>query len=251
VQLHEAEQAFQHAAAKRIFIPKEEVMKRSLQIVVLVLAVAGLVVTANASEKWTMNGKAITADNCAVGCPCIFGEPPTHETCRFVGIMQVEEGKHGEVALDGVRFGLAGEFAGEGHHDTQGFMYVAYYIDSNASEAQREAVKAILEGQMFKGLGKPVEVKEVPITITGLENFGMVDKAYGGSIGDLAKIQVAPISGFTQGKPLVVENSAEPLFNWTALGKAKASFYKSGGQDFKFDGTSGESHKFSLAGGGE
>jgi hypothetical protein len=38
---------------------------------------------------------------------------------------------------------------------------------------------------------------------------------------------------------------------WTALGKASNSFYGSAGKDYKFDGTSGESHIMALKGGGE
>jgi hypothetical protein len=52
------------------------------------------------------------------------------------------------------------------------------------------------------------------------------------------------------GKPFVIENSLEPLFYWTCLGKATGSFYRGGGQNFRFEGTSGESHKFAFKGGG-
>jgi len=55
----------------------------------------------------------------------------------------------------------------------------------------------------------------------------------------------------TYDKPLVVENEAEPGLKWTALGKASNSFYRSAGKDYKFEGTSGESHKFAFKGGGE
>jgi hypothetical protein len=50
---------------------------------------------------------------------------------------------------------------------------------------------------------------------------------------------------------MVIENQATKTFEWTALGKTSNSFYKSAGKDFKFDGTSGESVKFAMKGGGE
>jgi len=225
-------------------------VKKYLGLIALGLFVVAVVVApSHASGKWMLKGKAVTTDNCAVGCPCLLGEPPTHETCRFVAIMDVEKGNMGDVSLDGVLIGVAGEFAREHHHAEPGFMYVAYYIDSGASKEQRDALRAILTGPMFAAMGKPAEIKEVPITLNGIENFGKVNASYGGMIGDIAKIDISPIAGFAADKPMVIDNSAEPLFHWTALGKSKACWYKGGGQDFKFDGTSGESHKFDLAGG--
>jgi hypothetical protein len=99
-------------------------------------------------------------------------------------------------------------------------------------------------------LGKPAELEEVPITLTGLESFGQVVKTYGGKVGNIATVEVTPIQGALAGKPLVIENSLEPSFYWTCLGKATGSFYSAGGQNFRFEGTSGEGHKFAFKGGG-
>ena len=71
-------------------------------------------------------------------------------------------------------------------------------------------------------------------------------------MGQIAKVEVTPIAGGTDpNKPLAVENEAEAGMKWTALGKASNSFYGSAGKDYKFDGTSGESVKFAMRGGGE
>ena len=94
-------------------------------------------------------------------------------------------------------------------------------------------------------------MKEVAIGLTGLEAFGQVGQTYGGTVGEIAKVEVTPIEGAIAGQALTVKNSAEPLFHWTALGRASNSFYRAGGQSYQFDGTSGESHRFSFSGGGE
>jgi hypothetical protein len=200
--------------------------------------------------SWSMEGLALGLDNCSIGCPCIFGEPPTHGICNFVAVFQNTKANYGDVNLNGVKYAMVGEFVRQKPQDAATWRYVAYYIDVQAGERQKRALKAILTGPAFAPLGKPAELKEVPITLTGLESFGQVGKTYGGKVGNIAEVQVTPIQGAIAGKPVVIENSLEPLWHWTCLGKATGSFYSAGGQNFRFEGTSGESHKFAFKGGG-
>ena len=52
--------------------------------------------TANAGEPpWAVSGKVLVSDNCVIGCPCIFGEQPSHNTCRFMAVFQTEDGHYG------------------------------------------------------------------------------------------------------------------------------------------------------------
>jgi len=96
------------------------------------------------------------------------------------------------------------------------------------------------------------ELKEAAIKFENLDTFGQVGKTASGTLGEIVKVEVTPIAGGTnQDKPLVVENEAEPGLKWTALGKTSNSFYRSAGKDYKFDGTSGESHRFAMKDGGE
>jgi hypothetical protein len=101
-------------------------------------------------------------------------------------------------------------------------------------------------------MGKAIEVTEAAIKFENLKGFGQVGKTASGTVGEIAKVEVTPIAGGTNpSKPLVVENEAEPGLKWTALGKTSNSFCRSAGKDYKFEGTSGESHKFAFKGGGE
>ncbi|HVA01251.1 MAG TPA: DUF1326 domain-containing protein [Terriglobia bacterium] len=201
-------------------------------------------------EAWSLEGQAVTADTCMVGCPCILGEPPPHGACQFVGIFHVAKGQYGKVSLDNMNFAVAGAFTRPDSQAKQTYQYVAYYLDTQATSGQKRALRRIFAGHTFKQLGKPAEVKEMPISLSGLENFGQVGKTYGGEVGSVAKVEVTPVAGSSPDQPMVITNSAEPMFNWTALGKATSSFYKSAGQNFQFEGTSGESHKFQFRGGG-
>jgi hypothetical protein len=231
-------------------------MKKTLKMILTLIATAlGVIQSpAGAAEEpaWSLQGKMISADSCSVGCPCILGEPPDHGQCHFVGVWQVDNGQYGDVKLDGVKWGLAGEFTqkviGERTKDT----FVAYYIDSGASAEQKEALRKLLTGPSFAALGKAAEVKEVAINFENLDAFGQVGKTVSCTVGQIAKVEVTPIAGGTDpNKPLAVENEAEAGMKWTALGKASNSFYGSAGKDYKFDGTSGESHIMALKGGGE
>ena len=195
---------------------------------------------------WSIEGKSITVDSCVVGCPCILGEPPTHGTCEYVGILQIDKGHYGSVRLNNTRLGLAGAFGRKDELGPQRYNFVAYYIDTAPAADQRDALRKILASPFFAKLGAPVEVKEVAILLTGLDSFGKVGETCSGSIGNLAVLHVTPVSGAKAGQPIVVENSAEPLWGWTALGKTASSFYRAAGRDLRFNGSSGESHKFNL-----
>ena len=59
-----------------------------------------------AFTEWTMQGVEFTNCNCAWGCPCQFNSLPTHGDCRALCFGQVEQGRYGNVSLDGLRWGV-------------------------------------------------------------------------------------------------------------------------------------------------
>ena len=154
--------------------------------------------------------------------------------------------------MDGVKFAFAGEFAQKVIGEPVKNSFVAYYIDSSASAEQKEALRKLFTGPSFAGNGPVAEVKEVAINLENLDAFGQVGKKVSCTVGEIAKVEVTPIAGGTDPtKPLAVENEAEPGMKLTMLGKTSNSFYRSAGKDYKFEGTSGESHLMALKGGGE
>jgi hypothetical protein len=201
--------------------------------------------------EWKLEGKALTVDNCAIGCPCILGEPPTHGRCQYSGILLIEKGNYGDVNLDNTKLALGGAFGRSKEMGEQEYDFAAFYIDASLSEKQKDAIKKILASPQFEGFGKPEEIKEVAIIVNGADNFGKVGKTYGGTIGDFAKIEITPVHGFMSDEPIVIENSAEPMFYWTALGKSSNSYFKGAGQNWSFNATSGESHRFYISSSGD
>ena len=93
---------------------------------------------------WKIQGASLTSCNCDVGCPCQFISLPTHGYCCATMGVLVDRGHFGEIRLDGVRFAVLVSWPGpihEGHGEAQPI------VDINATQAQREAVLAIMAGQ--------------------------------------------------------------------------------------------------------
>jgi hypothetical protein len=218
-----------------------------MKIILTIIAVAVSMVqtAARAAEQpaWSLEGKQIVADSCGVDCHCLIGGPPDNGLCKFFAVFQADNGQYGGVKLDGVKFGMAGEFAQMVREEPPRFTFVAYYIDLGASAEQREALRKLFSSGF--GPGQPAEVRDVAIKFENLDAFGQVGKTVTGTVGEIGKVEVTPIpGGGNPNKPMAVENEADPGSTWTALGKASNSFYHSAGKDYKFDGTSGESKRF-------
>jgi hypothetical protein len=46
---------------------------------------------------WSLEGKMISADSCGPNCHCIIGGPPDNGLCNFFAIVQIENGRYGDV----------------------------------------------------------------------------------------------------------------------------------------------------------
>lgn len=97
-----------------------------------------------ASTTWEIRGREFVNCNCAYGCPCQFNALPTHGDCRAVIGYQIEEGRHGEVRLDGLRAALVVKWPGAIH---QGNGTMQAIIDERANTGQREALRRIIHGE--------------------------------------------------------------------------------------------------------
>ncbi|HYW03942.1 MAG TPA: DUF1326 domain-containing protein [Gammaproteobacteria bacterium] len=94
--------------------------------------------------QWRIKGRDFVHCNCAYGCPCQFNAPPTYGDCQAVAAFDVVEGHHGDVRLDGLRFGMVARWPGAIH---EGGGEVVPIVDQRASPEQREAILRIMTGQ--------------------------------------------------------------------------------------------------------
>lgn len=96
------------------------------------------------AEQWFMQGAWIKNCNCDPGCPCDFNQHPTHENCEGMAGMRIEQGRYGDVVLDGLAWIAVVWWPGR---MDEGNGAVQLYIDEAANEEQREALLTILSGQ--------------------------------------------------------------------------------------------------------
>ena len=92
---------------------------------------------------WNLSGTVIVACNCDFGCPCNFNALPTTGKCEGGWTWHVEEGRYGDVALDGLNFSVYANWPGAIH---EGNGEALLLIDEQATPAQRSAIEALLGG---------------------------------------------------------------------------------------------------------
>lgn len=95
-------------------------------------------------KAWRMKGKVFIACNCEYGCPCNVNGLPTHGHCEGGWVWRVEAGTYGDVKLDGLSFGVFADWPKAIH---EGDGVAVYLIDERADEAQRDALRTLLEGR--------------------------------------------------------------------------------------------------------
>ncbi len=94
--------------------------------------------------EWRIKGRELANCNCSYGCPCQFNALPTDGTCKAAVSYQIDEGHFGDVDLSGVR--AAGVYTWPGAvHEGNGTMQLI--VDGRASDAQREAILKIMQGE--------------------------------------------------------------------------------------------------------
>lgn len=96
-------------------------------------------------EPWSLAGAVLIACNCDYGCPCNFNALPTRGACEGQWTWHVEEGRYGDVALDGLNFTVAVAWPGAIH---EGGGRALVLVDERADSAQRQAIKTLVGGHV-------------------------------------------------------------------------------------------------------
>jgi hypothetical protein len=94
--------------------------------------------------KWAIRAREFVNCNCSYGCPCQFNGRPSYGNCEAISGMQIDEGYHGDVRLDGLRFVGIFRWPGAIH---EGKGEAAVVVDARATDPQREALLRIVTGQ--------------------------------------------------------------------------------------------------------
>jgi hypothetical protein len=98
------------------------------------------------TPAWRVTGQYYETCSCEFVCPCILTQltaRPSKGTCTFAMGFQIEQGKFGSVALDGLGFivvGFTPEEMGKGNWSA------GVIVDERASAEQRDAIVAVASG---------------------------------------------------------------------------------------------------------
>lgn len=94
--------------------------------------------------EWYIKGREFANCNCDYGCPCQFNALPTTGNCEAAVGYVIDEGKFGDVSLDGVKAAMVAHWPGAIH---EGRGTVQLILDEASSEAQRDALLKIMRGE--------------------------------------------------------------------------------------------------------
>jgi hypothetical protein len=93
---------------------------------------------------WEFKGRELVNCTCEYGCNCQFNALPDKGHCYAVAGIQIDEGKHGDTRLDGLRIGAIFKWPGPIH---EGNGEALAFVDERADEKQRDALLKIMTGQ--------------------------------------------------------------------------------------------------------
>jgi len=102
-----------------------------------------------AQVEWQLSGDYFENCNCSVLCPCLvspappLSSRPTAGHCDVAAVFHIDNGRYGDVRLDGLNVALAIHTPGP---MGEGNWAVGAYIDQRADDKQTEALGAIFTG---------------------------------------------------------------------------------------------------------
>jgi hypothetical protein len=94
--------------------------------------------------KWTIRGREFVHCNCDYGCPCQFNARPTHGNCQAVVAVDIQQGRHANTKLDGLKIAAVATWPGAIH---EGKGRIVPIVDERATAEQRNALLRIMSGQ--------------------------------------------------------------------------------------------------------
>jgi len=193
-----------------------------------------------AKQSWNVEGQYFESCNCAVLCPCLLSqskEPATEGHCDVVLGFRVDNGSFDGTELSGLTAAVGIYTPGPKMSD--GNWTMAPYVDSRASEAQRQALEAIFTGsaggpmaRLSALVTKRLPAKAVPIDFVIEGNTRKL------SIPGVTEVTVEGITG-PDDNVVWLENVRHFASRKLAAAKGVFSHFKDHGLDFDNTGRNG------------
>jgi hypothetical protein len=196
-------------------------------------------------QQWSIHGEYMESCNCDYLCPCIYTNPQeaaTHDHCIAVMAFRIDAGSCGATSLAGCKFALV---IRSGRIMADGNWVFAGVVDDGADPAQRQALSAIVAGDMGGPTGlirqnlvgdfRGVEFKPI--------EFAMNGHSRRVAIPDIASFAIdGVVSRNRSGEPLYLDNTGHPANRRLALARAKETRVHGFGLTLDFIGKSNNGH---------
>jgi hypothetical protein len=195
-----------------------------------------------ATTAWEVQGDYFETCSCDYVCPCLpsnLAAQPTKGSCHFAFVFHIDQGRYGQVALDGLNFAVVGRSPSV---MSQGNWSVGLILDARASAEQQQAMTAIASGQA----GGPMAPLAPLIgtflgTLTQPIHFQKSGLQRSVSIPGLLEQAVEGVKGAVNpNEPLYLDNTLHPANARLALARATQSRLHAFGLDW--DDTSGRNN---------
>jgi hypothetical protein len=187
------------------------------------------------NTKWNFDADFIQACNCDYGCPCEFSAPPTKGFCEGMVAWRINQGKFGDINLDGLGLALAVRWPKAIH---EGNGTAALFVDEKASPPQRDALLQIASGKVG---GLPFEI--VVTTFSKILDpqfvpfqFQLSGRNSSVKIGNAINVAVEPIKNPVTGEPesVRVEHGTGFIFKHAECVSAKQMNVNAGELNFSW-----------------
>ena len=195
-----------------------------------------------AKTSWQLSGDYFETCSCTYVCPCVptnLAGQPTKGYCNFAFVFHIDQGRYGNVALNGLNFAVLGQSPGV---MVNGNWSVGLITDERANPEQQQALTTIASGQaggpmaaLAPLIGKFLGVQAQPIQYqkNGMKRSvsipGVLDQAVEG-VGSPTKA----------GEPLYIDNTLHPANSRLALARSVRSHLHAFG--LNWDDTSGQNN---------
>jgi hypothetical protein len=171
-----------------------------------------------------LEGRLLEVCDCRVLCPCWIGEDPDNGTCDSAMAYHFDAGQIEGVDVTGRTIAFVCHIPG---NVLQGNFRVAVYVDSNATDAQQEALLKVYAGQLggpvaeiAKLVGEVVSVERAPITFDVNGGRGTL------RISDVTAADLEPYQG-ADGSTTVLANTIFSTVPGAPVFVGKATRYRS------------------------
>lgn len=192
-----------------------------------------------ATTSWQLSGDYFETCSCDFLCPCLpsnLAAQPTQGACHFAMVFHIDQGRYGNLGLDGLNFAVVGHTPGV---MSQGNWSVGLILDAQAGADQQQAITTIASGQA----GGPMAPLSALIgTFLGTvaqpmhyQGSGLQRSVSIPSVLEQAMVGVSSV--VNPSEPLYIDNTLHPANTRLALGRATQSHLHAFGLDW--DDTSG------------